>query len=490
MTQRLNPDWLATLPDAVTLPGYDRDQRRAGIVHLGVGAFHRAHQAWYTEQVLNSQSGDWMITGASLRSPRVRDQLAPQEGLYTLVQRDGDDRHYQVIGAIKDIVVGPEAPEKLIHRLADPHTRVVTLTITEKGYCYDGDRDGLQQDNADIDADVHNFPARPVTAIGYLVAALQLRRDTDAGGVTLLSCDNLSHNGRVLKTVVEDFARRVDPALLNWIADHVTFPSSMVDRIVPASTEADLAALEEDLGLADQGAVFTEPFSQWVIEKHFARGAPDWQGAGAIYTDDVGPFEAMKLRLLNGSHSLMAYLGYLAGFEFVHEVMEEGGFRALVEAFMSTQAEPTLAVPDAFDLDDYKRQLCQRFSNRALNHRLYQIAQDGSQKIPQRWVRGAETLIASNLDTELTALAVAGWIRYLQGCRDNGETYQVDDPALPTLQSALAADDPVAAVLGIRAVFGERLPADPDFCANVRRFHGQITEQGMAQTVRSAVNRG
>ncbi len=307
----------------MAVPGYDRAATGVGIVHLGIGAFHRAHQAWYTEQVLAGNGGAWAIVGASLRSGEIRDRLAPQDGLYTLVERDGDRTSCRVIGAVKSVLTGPEDPAALVAQLSHADIRVVTLTITEKGYFYDAGADRLRRDHPDICRDIEHFPTAPVTAVGYLAASLARRCEMSLGGVTLLSCDNLPHNGRVLKTVVTQFVAEADPSLLPWIEEHVTFPCSMVDRIVPATTAEDLDSLEKVLGCRDEAAVFTEPFSQWVIENNFARGAPPWQEAGVLLTDDVAPFETMKLRLLNGSHSLIAYLGYLAGYDFVHQVMAD-----------------------------------------------------------------------------------------------------------------------------------------------------------------------
>lgn len=482
MSPRLCERRLPDLPAHVSLPRYDRTRLRTGIVHLGTGAFHRAHQAWYTEQVLNRGGGDWGIVGASLRSPDIRDRLAPQDGLYTLVERNGDHRRYQLIGAVCGVLVAAESPRALVEQLAHPDIRVVTLTVTEKGYHYDPGTRGLKFDDPAVRRDLESFPAAPVTALGYLAAALGQRRQDGAPGLTLLSCDNLPHNGRVLQKVLTDFVGAAEPTLLPWIEDQVTFPSSMVDRIVPASTEADLAFLEQVLGVRDEAAVFTEPFSQWVIESKFARGAPDWQSVGALLTDDVMPFETMKLRLLNGSHSLIAYLGYLAGYDYVHQAMADPTLGALVEQYMDRQAQPTLQVPSGFDLDRYKRQLRHRFLNAALNHRTYQIAQDGSQKIPQRWLAAATELARMGRSTEILALAVAGWIRYLVGKREDGERFTVDDPLAAVLKRSMTADDPVRAVMGVTSVFGDLADSHPDFVTKVSDFYQQLVLQGILKT--------
>ncbi len=488
MSTRLSNQSLGQLSNAIIRPQYQRDTIKAGIVHLGVGAFHRAHQAWYTEQALNRKVGDWGIVGVSLRRPEVRDQLQPQDGWYTVVERDGDQHRYQLVGAIKQMLVAPEDPQALIGQLAQAEIKLITLTITEKGYLYDAASGGLKQDHPDVLRDIEQFPESPVTAIAYLVSALALRAQNDLPGVTLLSCDNLSHNGKILRKVVLDFAARVDASLPAWIKTNVSFPCSMVDRIVPATTAADLTALEQSLGVKDEAAVFTEPFSQWVVEDNFVRGAPDWQGVGVLFTDDVTPFETMKLRLLNGSHSLIAYLGFLAGYDYVHEVMADKGLVRLVRLYMDTQAQPTMNIPEGFNIEGYKDQLCQRFANSALNHRTYQIAQDGSQKIPQRWLASVRALAGKNHSTEILALAVAGWIRYLEGRRDNGEEFELDDPLAKTLRIAIADKNPCRAVMEINSIFGDMLFTQEHFSASVSQYFQQLKSQGVAATVQQVLD--
>jgi len=492
VTERLNQENLSSLVGVAELPRYNRDKLKAGIVHLGVGAFHRAHQAWYTEQVLNREAGDgdaiWGIVGASLRSSGVRDQLAPQQGLYTIVEREGAKAKHQVVGAVKQVLVGPEDPQALVNQIADPAIKIVTLTITEKGYLYDSHSKGLLIDNPDIQADIQSFPDQPVTAIGYLAAAIRQRRISSAQGITLLSCDNLPHNGWILKKVLKDFLSRVDAGSLDWIERNATFPCSMVDRIVPASTETDLAELGDSLGVADQAAVFTEPFSQWVIEDKFACGAPDWESVGVLYTDDGAPFESMKLSLLNGCHSLIAYLGFQTGYNFVHEVMSDKCLGSLVRVYMDTQAEPTLELPDGFDIDNYKSQLCKRFANSALNHRTIQIAQDGSQKIPQRWFSSINLLEERGMSTDILALCVAGWIRFLRGERENGERYSIDDPLGEKLHACYAEALSESKVEAIARIFPPLETISTSFKERVIHYHAQIVEKGVRSVVSSVLN--
>jgi fructuronate reductase len=487
MSERLSPAVLDRLPAEVSMPRYDRDRAGVGIVHLGIGAFHRGHQAWYTERAMNLKGGDWCIAGVSLRSGSVRDQLVPQSGLYTLVTREGTHSEYQVVGAVKEVLVAPESPGALVDRLADPRVRVVTLTITEKGYTYSAADQGLNMTHPEVLQDIAGYPSAPVTAVGFLAAGLSARLRNGAGGITLLSCDNLPHNGRVLESVVRDFVARTEPGLLGWIDENVSFPSSMVDRIVPASTANDLASLDKTLGCSDHGAVFTEPFCQWVIEDRFANGAPDWKSAGAILTDDVTPFETMKLRLLNGSHSLLAYLGFMAGYDYVHQAIADSLFRQLVRRFMDSQVQPTLVVPEGFDIEAYKEQLCQRFANSALNHRLYQIAQDGSQKIPQRWISPMRDLLKTGLQTNVLCLLIAGWIHYLSGHREDGMTFVVDDPLFPRLETAIAGGDIVRAVLQVEEIFSALATDYPAVVEEIDLYYQVIARGGIRAAIRECI---
>ena len=489
---RLHPDKLHSLPSKVNTPRYNRDLLGTGIVHLGVGAFHRAHQAYYTEKVLNEQGGDWGIVGASLRSATVRDQLQTQDGLYTLVTKAGDEQNFQVVGAIKEVVVAPEAPDMLIAHLASPTTKVVCLTITEKGYCHDPATGHLQWSHSDIQQDLLRYKTKPVSAIAYLAASLAERREKGSCGVTLISCDNLPNNGQVLERVVKDFVERVDPSLVGWIEKNVTFPCTMVDRIVPATTDEDLHLVEQELGVCDYGAVVTEPFSQWVIEDKFSQSVPDWASAGALIVEDIAPYEEMKLRLLNGSHSIIAYLGFLAGYDYVHEVMEDDDFLQLICRYMDDQITPTLNIPQGFDIEDYKHQLRERFANCSLNHKTAQIAQDGSQKIPQRWIKSVRQLYREGMNCKLLALAVAGWVRYLDSIRDTGESFSVDDPMSEKfydIKRNSADTNMVYRILSLGSVFGDLVDTCPGFVAKVDNFYHDLKLKGVKTVINEFLRR-
>ena len=382
---RLDSQTLSSLPSDVATPVYNRKKIDAGIVHLGIGAFHRAHQAWYTHKALNKFGGHWGIVGCSLRSPTVKNQLQPQDGLYCVVERGAEGEKYEVVGSVKSVLVGPEDPGAVITILAQENIKIVSLTITEKGYCHDPSTGDLNLSHPDIQHDLAHLD-HPKSAPGYLLAALAMRRLKGLPAFTLLSCDNLPDNGHVLRKVILQMAEKVDAELATWIKREATFPCSMVDRIVPATKEEDREALQAKLGVIDEGAVVAEPFSQWVIEDNFCNGRPHWEEVGVMIVGDVRAYEAMKLRLLNGSHSLLAYCGYLAGYEHISDTMTNPKLVELVTRFMDDEVTPTLKVPTGFDVEFYKKQLRERFANPGLKHRTWQVAMDGSQKLPQRQV--------------------------------------------------------------------------------------------------------
>lgn len=484
---RLNKQSIAELPKDVVLPSYDRSQLKAGIVHLGIGAFHRAHQAFYTEAVLNQFGGNWGIVGSSLRSASVREQLVPQDCLYTLVERSGDGEKLQLIGAVIDTLVGPENPAALVAQMADTNIKIVSLTITEKGYCHDPATGNLNLNHPDIIHDLENLD-KPVSAIGFLVAALQQRFTKKQKAFTLLSCDNLPNNGEVLEKVVSQFAEKLSPEFAQWIEENATFPCTMIDRIVPATTDEDRRDIEARLGLRDEGMVVCEPFSQWVVEDKFADGRPEWEKVGVLLVEDVRVFEKIKLRLLNGAHSTMAYTGYLSGFDYISEVMEQPAFVNLVKTYMAREAGETVVAPAGFDIEAYKQELRERFSNKALKHRTWQIAMDGSQKLPQRLLETLREQLNSNGHIDILCLGVAAWIRYVSGVDEKGAPIEVSDPLAKELRAACDANqgNPAAmvkAVVGIQKVFGTDLIEQERFIATTTHWLEQFYAKGVLATV-------
>jgi fructuronate reductase len=353
--------------------------------------------------------------------------------------RDTSGTVAQVIGPILRAHVATRDPAGLLDRLEDPAIRIVSLTVTEKAYGMDTATGGLDLNHADVAADLANRRA-PRGVIGYLVEGLSRRRAKGIAPFTPLSCDNLPSNGAVLKRLVLDFAERVDPSLRQWIEANVPFPSTMVDRITPASTEATYQDAERLTGRQDLAAIETEPFTQWVIEDHFADGRPAWEKAGALMVTDVSAYEKMKLRMLNGAHSLLAYLGYIGGYEFIRDVMDDAGLAALAYRHMHAAARTLDAVP-GIDLDDYASELIARFANKAIAHRTYQIAMDGTQKLPQRLLEPATEALAHGDKAETYAIAVAAWMRYAIGEHGNGERYELRDPRAGEI-AVLIADVP------------------------------------------------
>ncbi|MGG5819795.1 mannitol dehydrogenase family protein [Falsiroseomonas sp. HW251] len=483
---RLSDATLSALPGGVARPRYDRAAVTPGILHLGLGAFHRAHQAVMTEAVLNDGARDWGIVAASLRSPDTRDALAPQDGLYAVAARESDDESLRVIGALRGLHVAPEDPAALLDAMADPRIRVASLTVTEKGYCHDPATGTLDETHPDIRHDLAT-PAAPRSAPGFLVEALARRRAAGLAPFTVLCCDNLPHNGATVRGVVTGMAALRDRGLSDWIANEVAFPCTMVDRIVPATTEEDRARIAAALGMDDAWPVVGERFSQWVIEDRFPSGRPDWALGGATFASDVAPFELMKLRMLNGAHSALAYLGYLAGHETVAEASNDPVLAAYLRGFWAEVA-PTVPAPPGVDLRDYAAGLLARFRNRALQHRTWQIAMDGSQKVPQRLLGPVRDRLGQGAAIPHLALAVAAWVRYVGGVDEAGAAIDVRDPLASVLKAKLdaAGEDPagrVAAVLGVEAVFGADLSRDVRFGAAVTEAYAAILRVGARRAV-------
>ena len=484
---RLNDAALQGLPAEVAIPGYDRAQVTTGVVHLGIGAFHRAHQAVVFDDAIKIGDLRWGVLGASLRSPGVRDQLNPQDGLYTLVVRDGSDEHLRVIGASRGVLVGPEDPAALVAAMADADVHIVTLTVTEKGYRLDPATGDLLLDDPEVTADLADIAA-PRTAPGFIVAALQARKAAGLKPFTVVSCDNLPHNGKRIRAGVIAMARHIDPVLADWIEAEGAFPQTMIDRIVPATISEDIEKLRARLGVEDQGMVKAEPFTQWVIEDRFAGERPDFAALGVQLTDAVEPWEDAKLRLLNGAHSAVAYLGALSGHEHVHEVVAVPAFRAYVEALWD-EAQTTLNPPPGLDIPAYRDALMARFSNAALMHRTRQIAMDGSQKLPQRLLAGAAERLAAGQGIEAMALGVAAWMRWQSGVTEGGETVVVDDPLAAKTAELLAgaADDQarVSALLTLSAVFPPALAADDRFAVAVTGAYMSLSRNGAVEAARA-----
>ena len=477
---RLSNRTLGSAKAGVQRPAYDRSKVTPGIVHLGIGAFHRAHQAVVIDDVL-AHDASWGIVGASLRRPDTKEALEPQDGLYTLLIKDGDKRAPRIIGSVLSVFDAPNEKEALLARMADPATRIVSLTVTEKGYCYNAATGGLDTAHPDIVADL-NSPRGPASAAGIVVDALRRRMEAGGAPFTVLSCDNLPHNGQVAGRVFTEFAEAVDAKLGAWVRANVPFPGTMIDRIVPATTDADRAEVASLIGLEDAWPVMGEPFLQWVVEDTFVGTRPPLELGGAEFVSDVAPYERMKLRMLNGTHSSMAYLGYLSGYEFIAEVIANPDFRTFVGKELNDEIAPTLGMPKA-QTDAYAAKLLERYSNTALKHRTYQIAMDGSQKLPQRLLGTIADRLKAGAPIERLSLAVAAWMLYARGVDLSGKPITVQDPMAGTF----AAVDPgrlVEGYLAIDRVFPKELSGNGAFRTTLEEKVALLREVGAAEAVR------
>jgi fructuronate reductase len=487
-TQRLSLQTLASLPSSVARPSYDIASVKPGIVHLGVGAFHRAHQAVMTEAVLTSGDLRWGIIAASLRSADTRDALSPQDGLYTAAVKATEGETLAVIGAIRNLIVAPENPERLIAAMADPAIRIVSLTVTEKGYCHDPATGTLNEEHPDIIHDLAN-PDHPRSAPGYVIAALARRHAAGVPPFTVLCCDNLPSNGKTVHRVLSRMAAFFDPALGEFVRSSVACPCTMVDRIVPATTDDDRNRISAVLGFQDAWPVVTEPFIQWVVEDHFPTGRPQWELAGAQFARDVEPFEHMKLRLLNGAHSTLAYLGALAGHGTVAMASNDPLFIGLLRGLWR-EAIPTLNQPEGQDLEAYAEALLARFQNRAIRHLTHQIAMDGSQKLPQRLLGTIRDNLAAGRPISHLALGVAAWMRYVTGVDEKGLAFDIRDPLAVKLKDVVQNAGMDAAklcdgLLAIESIFGADLPRNTVFRATLLSHLESLLEVGAARTVQA-----
>ncbi len=397
----------------------------------------------------------------------MRERLVPQDGLYTVIERGPGAERLTVVGTVREVLFAPEDPAAVVRRLADPATRVITLTITEKGYCHDPATGALDQGHPEIRHDLEH-PEAPRSAIGLLVAGLERRRNAGTGPLTIVCCDNLPQNGRTLCGIVLAFAGLRDDGLAAWIERAIPFPSTMVDRIVPATTPEDIAAVARRLGVEDAAPVSCEPFRQWVIENRFAAPRPAWERAGAELVPEVAPFEEMKLRLLNGAHSAIAYLAVAAGIEYVADAVATPGMERYLQALWAKLGS-TLHLPSGYDRAGYVEALGHRFANPALAHRTSQIAMDGSQKLPQRLLAPIRERLVRGQPIPALALAVAAWMRHVRGTAEDGRAIPLADPMAARLAAVAAgagdAERLVSGLLAMREVFGEDLPQDSRFTA-------------------------
>ena len=472
---------LATLGDNVSVPSYDRAALTPAIVHIGIGGFHRAHQAVYLDELAERAiSTDWGVIGVTLRRRAMKDALEPQDGLFTVLARAGEQDRARVVGSVVDVLFAPEEPAAVLDALSDPRTRIVTLTITGNGYHVDPET-GCLSDDDEIRDDLAD-PARPQTALGYLVEALERRRRAGTSPFTVLSCDNVPHNGATARAGVVGLAQARDPQLARWIEAHVAFPSTMVDRITP-ETNDDAHDLLAALGLQDRWPVVTEAFSQWIVEDRFCNGRPPLQEVGVQFVDDVEPYERMKKRLLNASHSALGYVGYLLGHRDSAGAMSDPLVRRYLDKLMHDEIAPLLPTVPGVDLDEYRATLLGRFSNDKVGDQLERLCGRGSTKVPAYLLPSIVEARREGRPHELLNLAVAAWVRYLRGVDLDGREIAIKDARLDELQPlAIESGDDPATFMADSRVFGW-LADDPMLVRSVARILAALERDGLRPTV-------
>ncbi|WP_417207836.1 mannitol dehydrogenase family protein [Antarctobacter sp.] len=487
MTQRLTAR--AALPEGVTPPAYDPAAHGEGIVHIGLGAFHKAHQAVYTDDALAAAGGDWRIVGVSLRSAAPAEELSPQDGRYTLIERSVDSSRARVVGSMSRALCLKTDRPAVLEALCAPSTRIVSITVTEKGYGLNRATGGIDPSHPAIAADLAR-PDAPEGLAGLLVWALAERRRRGVPPFTVLCCDNLPENGHLVRSLLTDMARHCAPDLVDHLTRDVAFPCTMVDRITPARSPDTLALAQAMTGLEDRATVETEAFRQWVIEDRFPTGRPAWETGGALFVPDVRPFEDMKLRMLNGSHSMLAYTGFLAGHKYVRDVMGDSALSQLVTRHLEAAASTLDPLPGV-DFAQYTKQLTARFANPHLGHETYQIAMDGSEKMPQRIFAPALDGFDKGQPLEAFAFATAAWMRYTLGRTDENEAYDLRDPLSAKLAPTIGASETAATVYdriaNLPGVCPERLLTSAQWRAAVIERLERMLSVGMQTAIRSEV---
>jgi fructuronate reductase/mannitol 2-dehydrogenase len=472
---------LRELPPEVSIPTYDRAALRPGIVHIGVGGFHRAHQAVYLDELARQGSTDWGVLGVGLHSREIGQVLADQDRLYTVVERAADGDRAGVVGVMTGYLYAPDDPEAVLTALADECTRVVTLTITGTGYRIDAHTGNFDADDPHIARDLED-PGQPQTVFGYLVEALHRRRRAGLAPFTVLSCDNMQSNGAAARTAVVSFARLRDDDLAEWIDENVAFPSSMVDRITPNTSPEDRDAIAAATGIDDRWPVITEPFRQWVVEDSFCNGRPPLEEVGVQFVADVAPYETVKTRLLNAGHSAIAYLGYLAGYRTTADVMADPVFRTFLARLMAEEIGPLLPELPGVDLAEYQATLLERLANPRMADQLARLSRRGSTKIPNYILPSVRAAMEEGSPHHLLCLAVAGWLRFLRGSDYAGEEVPVQGPRTDLVPIAQEAGGDAAPLLAERSVFSD-IGQDPRFAECVQRALSALDRQGPREVI-------
>lgn len=483
--QSLGNNMLDDFAGPVNVPSYDRDRLTPGVAHIGVGAFHRAHQAIYFEALAEQGITDWGVVGIGLRSRGMQDALEPQDLLYSVVERHPDADEVSVVGVMIRYLYAPEDPDAVLAALSDPRIRLVTMTLTANAYHVDVGSGEFDAGDSDVQTDAHH-PEAPTTFFGYLVEALRHRRDAGQAPFTVLSCDNIPRNGEVTRTAVVSFAHLRDPDLAAWIEQHVAFPNSVVDRITPESSDELADYVEQEYGIEDNSPVPTEPFRQWIIEDTFCNDRPPLDRVGAQFVDDTQAYELMKKRMLNGSHCALGYLGVLAGHRTTADVMADPALRAYVTQLMETEVMPLLPAVPGVDLDAYKVTLLERLRNPKMGDELQRLCRRGSTKVPSYLLPSLHEAVARRRPHALLTLAVAGWLRYLRGTDCTGAAIEVEDARRDELAPLVAGVDP-RAILGDRSIFAE-LGENDAFAKCLERTTRRLDALGPRKAAEELVN--
>ncbi|MBS3769531.1 MAG: mannitol dehydrogenase family protein [Bacteroidales bacterium] len=457
-TIKLNANNLEHLPEGVMVPNYNRTKIKTGIVHVGVGNFHRAHQAFYTDQLLCKGKGNWGISGIGLLNEdrKMYHAFTRQDGLYTLMVLDPDEKlRPRVIGSIVEYLFAPENPDRVIEKMADPEVRIISLTITEGGYNQDPATGEFNMSEKSVQWDLHH-PDQPQTIFGYLTQALKHRRERKMPGLTILSCDNIQHNGEVCKKMLISYMKEAEPNLVNWVEQHISFPNSMVDRITPVTTPSDKEHLKVQFGIEDLWPVVCEPFIQWVIEDNFANGRPEWESVGVQFVEEVDPYEKMKIRLLNAGHSLLGLTGLLYGYRTIDETVRNPLLASLLREFMDKEATLVLGKIEGIELEGYKDNLVQRFSNTKIKDQVSRICAESSAKIPKFLLPTIREQLDRGGSIQFGTLIVATWCRNLELAGTSDYSIEIQDSMRNELEQKAKAsvnDDPLS-FLRIEAIFG------------------------------------
>lgn len=475
---------LSQISEMAHVPSYDRSAVKCGIVHMSVGGFHRSHQAVYMDDLLATGVTDWGICGVGLL-PNDKDNiqaLADQDGLYTVLERTAEADTARVIGSMIEVIHAPSNPRAVMDKLMDENIRILSLTITEKGYAYNT-QGNLDQTNEMIKYDLA-LPDMPKTAYGYIVGALAARRKAGMKPFTVMSCDNLPGNGHLTQHLVIEFATLIDPELGAWIKDNVTFPNAMVDRITPVTTDTIIDIVKAKFKIEDKWPVVCEDFRQWVLEDKFCNGRPALESVGVQIVADVEPYEKMKVRLLNGAHSALAYLSYLMGYRAVDKAMADPTIATFVRKYMDSDVTPSVPNVPGIDLDAYKDKLIERFANPAISDQVQRLAEDGSAKIPNSILPCVRYQLEHGGSIKYLALALAGWFKYLTGSDEQMEAIAIKDPRAEMLSASMNLDsrDP-SRILGIKDIWGTDLPLNAQFVGEIKKALESLHSKGARATV-------